>query len=58
MYLIINCSEKPNPQIVKERGNSGNGGGVVGRRSRGQSVLFTNDPKAVQLHKDTVSIIL
>ncbi|KAJ1435059.1 hypothetical protein B484DRAFT_325821 [Ochromonadaceae sp. CCMP2298] len=39
---------KPYPQVVRA------GQQQSSRRTRGQSVLFTNDNKIVQMHKDTV----
>jgi hypothetical protein len=47
-------SEKPNPELAFVAPGSGTRSSL--RRTRGQSVLFTNDPKIVQVHKEGVRI--
>ena len=62
-FMRFHCREKLMPQIVsKAAGSVGTAAGsaVTGKAgiSRGQSVLFTNDPKVLQVHRETVSNLI
>lgn len=46
MYIDVACREKIVPGTHHTNGKA---------RSRGQSVLFTNDPRILQTHKEMVS---
>lgn len=50
IFLSTNYREKVAPQPLRQQ----TGGNVGTRNSRGQSVLFSNDPRITQAHKDTV----
>jgi hypothetical protein len=45
------------PQPVRSTATAGPGAGA-GRSTRGQSVLFSNDPRVTQAHKETVTTLL